>query len=217
MDEAARHRDVPASREEGRLSSVRIHDLRERSHHADAVAERIWAAFWRNGGTPLGQIRGGLDGRAPTGLTQREQGCRIVAIVSTWPCEIGEFRRTAAIDRTKSASKHTKCYQCDSTSSTPRELLCPNPGFNRQNLYLRPDPARVVVRFKPATEPRDLNPTDKLRANHIVERVLRLDAELPRTSGSRCSRISKVATGTCSISSRHAPRRWRMRSSHMRH
>jgi predicted GH43/DUF377 family glycosyl hydrolase len=50
--------------------------------------------------------------------------------------------------------------------------------LNRQSLYLRPDPARVVVRpFKPATEPRDLNPTDKVRANHIVERVLRLDLE----------------------------------------
>jgi predicted GH43/DUF377 family glycosyl hydrolase len=49
---------------------------------------------------------------------------------------------------------------------------------NRQSLYLRPDSARVVVRpFKPATEPRDLNPTDKTRANHIVDRVLRLDAE----------------------------------------
>src|SRR5437899_12383108 len=48
--------------------------------------------------------------------------------------------------------------------------------LNRQILYLRPDPARVVVRpFKPATEPRDLNPTDKTRANHIVDRVLRLD------------------------------------------
>ena len=45
--------------------------------------------------------------------------------------------------------------------------------LNRQALYLRPDPARVIVRpFKPATEPRDLNPTDKTRANHIVERVL---------------------------------------------
>jgi predicted GH43/DUF377 family glycosyl hydrolase len=45
-------------------------------------------------------------------------------------------------------------------------------------LHLRPDPARVVVRpFKPATEPRDLNPTDKIRANHIVGRVLRLDGE----------------------------------------
>jgi len=43
-------------------------------------------------------------------------------------------------------------------------------------LHLRPDPARVVVRpFKPATEPRDLNPTDKTRANHIVGRVLRLE------------------------------------------
>jgi predicted GH43/DUF377 family glycosyl hydrolase len=36
----------------------------------------------------------------------------------------------------------------------------------------------VVVRpFKPATEPRDLNPTDKTRANHIVARVLALDPE----------------------------------------
>ena len=50
--------------------------------------------------------------------------------------------------------------------------------LNRQALYLRPDPARVIVRpFKPATEPRDLNPTDKTRANHIVERVLALDTE----------------------------------------
>ncbi len=50
--------------------------------------------------------------------------------------------------------------------------------LNRQALYLRPDPTRVVVRpFRPAAEPRDLNPTDKTRANHIVERVLALDAE----------------------------------------
>jgi predicted GH43/DUF377 family glycosyl hydrolase len=50
--------------------------------------------------------------------------------------------------------------------------------LNRQALYLRPDPARVIVRpFKPATEPRDLNPTDKTRANHIVERVLQLDSD----------------------------------------
>jgi predicted GH43/DUF377 family glycosyl hydrolase len=49
---------------------------------------------------------------------------------------------------------------------------------NRRALYLRPDPARVIVRpFKPATEPRDLNPTDKTRANHIVERVLDLDPQ----------------------------------------
>jgi predicted GH43/DUF377 family glycosyl hydrolase len=49
--------------------------------------------------------------------------------------------------------------------------------FNRQALHLTPDPARVVVRpFKPATEPRDLNPTDKTRANHIVDRVLALDS-----------------------------------------
>jgi predicted GH43/DUF377 family glycosyl hydrolase len=50
--------------------------------------------------------------------------------------------------------------------------------LNRHALYLRPDPARVIVRpFKLATEPRGLNPTDKTRANHIVERVLKLDAD----------------------------------------
>jgi predicted GH43/DUF377 family glycosyl hydrolase len=52
------------------------------------------------------------------------------------------------------------------------------PVLNRQALQLRPDPTRVIVRaFKPATEPRDLNPTDKTRANHIVERVLALDPD----------------------------------------
>jgi len=50
--------------------------------------------------------------------------------------------------------------------------------LNRHALYLRPDPARVIVRpFKPATEPRDLNPTDKTRANHIVDRVLGLNSD----------------------------------------
>ncbi|MCX5577888.1 glycoside hydrolase family 130 protein [Kaistia terrae] len=50
--------------------------------------------------------------------------------------------------------------------------------LNRQALYLRPDPARVVVRpFKPATEPRDLLPKEKTRANHIVDRVLSLEPE----------------------------------------
>jgi predicted GH43/DUF377 family glycosyl hydrolase len=57
------------------------------------------------------------------------------------------------------------------------DALSPAKLVNRQALYLRPDPARVVVRpFRPATEPRDLNATDKNRANHIVDRVLGLDA-----------------------------------------
>ena len=57
-------------------------------------------------------------------------------------------------------------------------VLSQSPFLKRQALQLRPDPTRVIVRpFKPATEPRDLNPTDKTRANHIVERVLALDAE----------------------------------------
>jgi predicted GH43/DUF377 family glycosyl hydrolase len=50
--------------------------------------------------------------------------------------------------------------------------------LNRQALHLRPDPTRVVVRpFRPATEPRDLNPADKTRANHILDRVLALSPD----------------------------------------
>jgi predicted GH43/DUF377 family glycosyl hydrolase len=50
--------------------------------------------------------------------------------------------------------------------------------FNRQPLYLRPDPSRVVVRpFRLASEPRDLNPTDWKRVDHIVGRVLAMDAD----------------------------------------
>ena len=50
--------------------------------------------------------------------------------------------------------------------------------LNRQTLYLRPDPARVLVRpFEPAPEPRDLKSTDKVRANHIVGRVLGLEPD----------------------------------------
>lgn len=52
------------------------------------------------------------------------------------------------------------------------------PFIDRQPLRLKPDPARVVMRpFKPATEPRDFNATDKTRANHIVDRVLSIDDE----------------------------------------
>jgi predicted GH43/DUF377 family glycosyl hydrolase len=65
--------------------------------------------------------------------------------------------------------------------------VSPAAFLNRQGLSLRPDPARVVVRpFKPATEPRDLNPTDKTRANHIVERVLALD---PATVSSQLAEV----------------------------
>src|SRR6185437_12212561 len=57
----------------------------------------------------------------------------------------------------------------------------------RQSVSLRPDAARVVLRqFKPATEPRDQNPTDKTRANHIVDRVLALD---PETAGRQLAEV----------------------------
>jgi predicted GH43/DUF377 family glycosyl hydrolase len=51
--------------------------------------------------------------------------------------------------------------------------------LNRQALYLRPDPTRVLVRpFRLTSEPRNLNPTDTRRVNHIVDRILGMDPEL---------------------------------------
>jgi len=45
----------------------------------------------------------------------------------------------------------------------------------------------VVVRpFKPATEPRDFNPTDKTRANHVVDRVLSLS---PQAAASQLAEV----------------------------
>jgi predicted GH43/DUF377 family glycosyl hydrolase len=45
----------------------------------------------------------------------------------------------------------------------------------------------VLVRpFRPATEPRDLNPTDKVRANRIVDRVLALD---PKTANTQLAEV----------------------------
>jgi predicted GH43/DUF377 family glycosyl hydrolase len=51
----------------------------------------------------------------------------------------------------------------------------------------------VVVRpFKPATEPRDLNATDKTRANHIVDRVLALD---PAAAGTELAEVRENFQG----------------------
>jgi predicted GH43/DUF377 family glycosyl hydrolase len=61
---------------------------------------------------------------------------------------------------------------------------------------LRPDPARVLARpFRPAVEPRDRNPVDKPRANHIVDRIV----GLPQETAER--ELSAVLSG---FSDRHA-------------
>ncbi|MGD9710556.1 MAG: glycoside hydrolase family 130 protein [Thermomicrobiales bacterium] len=44
------------------------------------------------------------------------------------------------------------------------------------DLFLNPDPDRVIIRaFRPTVEPRELNPIDQQRANHIVKRVCALN------------------------------------------
>ena len=133
--------------------------------------------------------------------------------------EIRQFKRATAIDRTRPESKLVR--------STVNRPIAPrtSPGgpfvsihfVNRQTLYLRPDPARVVVRpFKPATEPRDLNPTDKIQGQSYC----RAGSSARRRSGRatterRARQISKAVTGICSISSRRAPQKWKRRSSHI--
>src|SRR3954451_1871053 len=112
----------------------------------------------------------------PTGRTKIAAASRLCAIF--WP-----LRRFVSFQALMPACKSLRhfapsapdfCSRC----IAPRQNVLKTTFLNRQALYLRPDPARVIVRpFKPATEPRDLNPTDKTRANHIVSRVLALDAE----------------------------------------
>jgi predicted GH43/DUF377 family glycosyl hydrolase len=58
------------------------------------------------------------------------------------------------------------------------DSLVTTPYIERQSLFFRADPTRVILRpFKPAPEPRDHNPTDRARVNHIVDKILGLDAE----------------------------------------
>ena len=49
----------------------------------------------------------------------------------------------------------------------------------RHDLCLRPDATRVLLRpFRPTAEPRDRNPIDKPRVNHIVDRIMALSADV---------------------------------------
>ncbi len=51
--------------------------------------------------------------------------------------------------------------------------------FIHHDLCLRPDPRRVISRpFRPSVEPRDLNPIDRPRVNHIVDRIVALSPEV---------------------------------------
>lgn len=64
-------------------SEPAILDLRQRRQHADAVADRIWKAFWRHHGTPFEQIRDGLGA-----LLKNESGApfALVAEIDNQPC-----------------------------------------------------------------------------------------------------------------------------------
>ena len=85
--------------------------------------------------------------------------------------------------------------------------------LNRQALYLRPEPALVIVRpFKPATEPRDLNPTDKTRANHIVQRVLELDSNAAASQLADVLDNFQGGTATCWKRLSSGPTKWKRHS-----
>jgi predicted N-acetyltransferase YhbS len=55
-----------------------IVDLRERPHHADAVAERIWNAFWKHHGTPLATLRDGI-----AAIVRKGQGVPFALVAET--------------------------------------------------------------------------------------------------------------------------------------
>src|SRR5438105_11351886 len=109
---------------------------------------------------------------------QRKSRRRVGCVLSAWAC--GDSPACACQcrpDQTRGTARHGRLIL--PPAEAIEDTVSQATFLNRQALYLRPDPARVIVRpFKPATEPRDLNPTDKTRANHIVERVLALDPKV---------------------------------------
>ena len=146
------------------------------------IATRVFA--WFLGSNDLSLAAGRSRDRqlprwAASRPRQREPRRRVGRVLSSRPRGNPSARAAcsdsadepAALRAVRRLSSRTPLQRAEGTLSQATFL-------NRQALYLRPDPARVVVRpFKPATEPRDLNPTDKTRANHIVDRVLALDPE----------------------------------------
>jgi hypothetical protein len=68
-----------------------------------------------------------------------------------------------------------------------------------------------VRSFKPATEPRDLNPTDKTRANHIVERVLALDPKVAAHQLADVLENFRAGIAICWRHSKLVPTRWNRR------
>ena len=121
---------------------------------------------------------------------QRESRWRVGRVLSSRPCGDSPACTRQTTGLTKPALHRAPLVAPEFTTYSKRaerHLVTSQSFLNRQALYLRPDPARVIVRpFKPATEPRDLNPTDKTRANHIVDRVLALDPETVGQPAGRC-------------------------------
>ena len=141
-----------------------------------------------------GSCRDGLHPDRPN----ENRGGESVAVLPSQPrarCARSRATSGAALSRRAPDSRLgvPELMRCLPSTPSREPSLSQATFLNRQALYLRPDPARVVVRpFKPATEPRDLNPTDKTRANHIVDRVLALDAEHGREpTGRRARKLSR--------------------------
>ena len=167
-------------------------------------AARAFAWFLGNNdlSTPLVDADTGScrDGLHPDRANENRGGESVVSYL----LGLAEIRQFWRCMRRSPNSTPRLAMALDSNVADPtdaqRSTLSQSHFLNRQSLYLRPDPARVVVRpFKPATEPRDLNPTDKTRANHIVDRVLGARC---RSRGAatrpRCSRTSRAVTEICS-------------------
>ena len=109
---------------------------------------------------------GELPRRTASRPPQREPRRRVGRVLSSRPRGDAPAARVAR--RTRQVRAASRASLPSALKTSPR--FDPNQieahrchtaprSSNRQALYLRPDPARVVVRpFKPATEPRDLNP-----------------------------------------------------------
>ena len=162
---------------------------------ADALRAFGWFLGSNDLSVPLVDLETGScsDGLHPDRANENRGGESVVSYL----LGLAEMRE---LDRAGNPALKPKAVH-ESRSGAPsqstrslRGMPCHTPRFSTDRPFIcGPTRRGCVVRpFKPATEPRDFNPTDKTRANHIVDRVLALDPAAVASSSPKCSRTFRA-------------------------
>ncbi len=151
------------------------------------------------------------DGLHPDRANENRGGESVVSYLLGAGRDASACARQYRSDKPRGASRHRRLSSASTHANANEDTLLQATFLNRRALHLRPDPARVIVRpFKPATEPRDLNPTDKTPCQPYRRARSRISIRRPRpASWPMCWRISRAGIATCWRRSSAGPTKWR--------